>query len=425
MVFAHELGHFWTARRFGVRAEEFGFGMPPRIIGIQRLKGMRLKAITKSESIDTSINEGITTNGLPVIEKDTIDDISEVDVVRPFYKWRIIRGAVEPVYTEEEEKMEKDTIFSLNWIPLGGFVKIKGEDGDLATEKDSFGSHPLWQRAVILLSGVTMNMVLAAVLISMGFMIGLPQVLDGLKPNAIISDRQVQIVEVLKNSPAAKSGFEIGDYILSINGQTFSNGDDLKNYVAQNQDKNLKYEIKRAGNNIEKEVVPTKIEGTDTVGIGVGIVESGIVKYPFFTAIWEGVKSTFIVTWAVLVAFYGLIKGLIMGQGVGANLSGPVGIAVLTGQVVHMGLIYLMQFTAMLSINLAIINALPFPALDGGRVLFLFIELLKGKPVKRELEGKIHYIGFAFLMLLVVFVTYKDILRYAGKFKALWERLIS
>lgn len=425
LVFVHELGHFWTARRFGVKADEFGLGMPPRIIGIQKLKGWRLKPVIKTETVDSTVSEGVTLSGQEAIETDIHDDTEEIDVIRPTSRWRLIKGGDEPVYSEEEEKMEKDTIFSLNWIPMGGFVKIKGEDGDQAGDKDSFGSRPIWQRAIILLAGVSMNIVLAIVLISGGYMIGLPQVLDGLKPNAVISDRQVQVVEVLPDSPAAAAGIEMGDVILAIDGQAFTSSDELKNYVAKNDSKTLKYQIKRAGDVLEKEATPQKIAESETVGIGVGIVESGIVRYPFFTAIWEGVKATFIITWAVLVAFYELIKGLIFGQGVGANLSGPVGIAVLTGQVAHMGFVYLLQFTAMLSINLAIINALPFPALDGGRVLFLIIEKIKGRPVQRELEGKIHYIGYALLMLLVVFVTFKDVLRYAGKFKDIWERLIS
>lgn len=123
-------------------------------------------------------------------------------------------------------------------------------------------------------------------------------------------------------------------------------------------------------------------------------------------------------TLAILFAFYVLLKGIFTGTGVSADLAGPVGIAVLTGQVAKMGFVYILQFTAILSINLAIINALPFPALDGGRLLFLLIESIKGSPVKKELEGTIHYVGFILLMILVVFVTYRDVAKYGGKFLA-------
>lgn len=158
-------------------------------------------------------------------------------------------------------------------------------------------------------------------------------------------------------------------------------------------------------------------------GIGVAISEVGMVKYPWYYAIWEGFKTTFMMVWAILVAFYELFKGLILGHGVSADVAGPVGIAVLTGQVARMGVIYIMQFTAMLSINLAIINFLPLPALDGGRVLFLIIEKIKGRPVKRELEAAIHNIGFMLLMVLVLLITFRDVMKFGDKFRMLFDRI--
>ena len=149
-----------------------------------------------------------------------------------------------------------------------------------------------------------------------------------------------------------------------------------------------------------------------------------MVKYPWHLAIAEGIKTTIVLTWLIMVAFYELIKGLFVGQGVSADLAGPVGIAVITGQVARMGFVYILQFTALLSINLAIINFLPIPALDGGRVLFLIIEKFKGSPVKKEIETAIHNIGFSLLMLLVLIVTFRDVARFGDKFKALWERFI-
>ena len=125
----------------------------------------------------------------------------------------------------------------------------------------------------------------------------------------------------------------------------------------------------------------------------------------------------------IIVAFYELIKGLIFGQGVTADLAGPVGIATLTGQVARLGVVYLMQFTALLSINLAVINFLPFPALDGGRFLFLIIEKIKRAPVRREVENLIHNIGFALLMILVLVVTFRDVAKFSGAFSNIWNKL--
>jgi len=153
-------------------------------------------------------------------------------------------------------------------------------------------------------------------------------------------------------------------------------------------------------------------EETGRGGVGIGIVETGIVRYPWYLAIWEGITATLFLTWAIIVAFYELIKGLIIGQGVSVDIGGPVRIAQITGDAARMGLSYIINFAAFLSINLAIINFLPIPALDGGRVLFLMIEKIKGSPIKRETEATIHNIGFVLLMILIVLVTYKDIARF-------------
>jgi regulator of sigma E protease len=372
LVLAHELGHFAMARKFGVKAEEFGLGFPPRAFGIYKN------------------DQG---------------------------QWKFVRGA-------KEVSDSPKTIYSINWLPLGGFVKIKGENGEDQVEPDSFASKKIWQRAFMLSAGVVMNIVLAAVLISFGFIIGLPQSLDGqLNSQANVSDKKIQIMQVMENTPAALAGLKIGDTIVAIDNQSFVNYQELQSYVAASIDKNLNYKIKRGQDLIEVGITPKLMAETNRGGIGVAITETGIVSYPWYLAIFEGIKMTLLLTWAIIVAFYELIKGLILGHGVTADLSGPVGIATLTGQVARMGLTYLLQFTALLSINLAVINFFPFPALDGGRILFLIIEKIKRSPVKREVEGAIHNIGFALLMLLVLIVTVRDVARFGDVFKNIWDKM--
>lgn len=372
LVFAHELGHFMMARKFGVKAEEFGFGFPPRAFGFYK-------------------NEA--------------------------GKWKFIWGV-------KEVTDSPGTIYSLNWLPLGGFVKIKGENGENETAPDSFAGKPIWQRAFMLSAGVVMNIVLAMILISIGFMAGLPQSLDNsLSAGARVSDRKIQVVEVLKNTPAEAAGLKIGDTIISVDNNNFLSYGELQNYVNANIGKSLAYKIKRGNDLTEVKIVPQIMPETKKGGVGIAIAETGIVSYPWYLAVWEGIKTALFLTWAIIVAFYELLKGLIMGQGVTADLSGPVGIASLTGQVARMGFIYLIQFTALLSINLAVINFFPFPALDGGRVLFLIIEKIKGAPIKREVEGAIHNIGFALLLLLVLVVTFRDIARFGDVFKNLFNKL--
>ncbi len=424
LVFVHELGHFWVAGKLGVRAEEFGFGFPPRAFGIQILSGKRLKKIKETEKIDMAVTDIQTGDNMEIIKETIVDTKQEIDEQVAYKKYKFIRGGEDPVYLPEEKDLDKSTIYSINWVPLGGFVKIKGEDGGSEDDQDSFAVKKIWQRCAILLAGVTMNILLAAFLISIGFMVGLPQALDDNMPGAKISHRQVQVVEIIKDSQAEKAGLKVGDIIMNINNKEFNGIDELQAYVAGQVGKKLDYKIKRGDEEITKQITPEKLADTGQGGIGIAIVESGIVRYNFFTAIWQGVKTTALLTWAIIVAFFELLKNLIMGHGAGADLAGPIGIAVLTGQVAHLGFVYILQFAAMLSINLAIINAFPFPALDGGRILFLIIEKIKGSPVKKEVEGIIHNIGFALLMILVVFVTFKDVARYSDKFINIWQRII-
>lgn len=369
IVFVHEFGHYYTARKIGVKAKEFGFGMPPRAIGWYKNK------------------EG---------------------------KWK-------KVYGGKEVDDADDTIWSLNWLPLGGFVQL-GEDDETSEDPNHFINKKIWQKAVVLFAGVSMNVVLAMVLISIGFMVGLPQNLDNIGSRAEISQRKIQIIQIMPDSPAASSELAIGDVIVSLNGNVFSKHEDMLNYLDAHVNEEVKYEIKRSGEWLEKTIIPELRGDTSRAGIGVAIAETGIVKYPWYLSIFEGIKATIFLTWAIMVAFYEMIKGLIVGNGVSAEVAGPVGIAVLTGEVARMGIIYLLQFTALLSINLAIINAFPFPALDGGRLLFLAIEKVKGSPVKRQVEGIIHYIGFALLMGLILLVTFKDVTKHVN-FGSLWDKI--
>ncbi len=315
-----------------------------------------------------------------------------------------------------------DTIYSLNWIPLGGFVKIKGETGEDRTLPDSFSSKPAWNRAIILLAGVGMNILLAAVLLGIGFGIGVPQITDNLPPSAIIKERSVQIVDVLSEKPAARAGVHAGDTILSVDGREVADADMLRDAVRSGEG-DIKLVIRRNHKEQELTVTPLVLTETGARGIGVQLANVGIVRYPWYIAIPRGFAAAFEYLWIIIVSFGLLLKNLVIGKGLTADLSGPVGIAVLTGQVARLGFTYLLQFIALLSLNLAVINAVPFPALDGGRFLFLVIEKLRGKPMPKRAENIAHQIGFALLMLLVLAVTYRDLVRYGGAITGFFKRL--
>jgi regulator of sigma E protease len=375
LVFVHELGHFVTAKKSGVRVEEFGFGLPPRVIGIQKKDG----------------------------------------------KWRFVKHD----YSAEQE-LKAETVYSLNWIPLGGFVKIKGEEGGAVGDPDSFANKPIWKRAIILSAGVIMNFILGAVLLGIGFGVGLPQALDGGTPKyATVRDQTTQIVQVIAGYPAAKAGIAVGDEILTIEGQKITSEDFLRSYIEKSEGKDLALKIKRGDKELEVKAAPVMLEETGKPGLGFAFIETGIVSYPWYLAAWKGVEMAAFYTKEIVVAFYNLIANLIVHQEVAMDLSGPVGIAVLTGRVARLGLIYLLQFAAMLSINLAIINIFPFPALDGGRLLFLIIEKIRGRAMNQKIESLIHTIGYSLLMLLIIAVTYRDISKFSYKFVELWQRIVN
>ena len=372
LVFVHELGHFMVARKFGIRVDEFGLGFPPRAFGMY-----------KDE------------NG----------------------KWIKVAG-------NKEVKNIPGTLYSINWVPLGGFVKIKGENGEDSDAKDSFASKKIWKRISVLSAGVTMNVLLAAILLSIGLMIGLPQALDETKTNTLtVRDPRIQVITVVDNSPAIVAGIEPGDSIVSVNNEDVFSITKINEIISENGNKEIPIIIRRGDNELEKTITPSNIEGEEGVLMGVSLVGTGVVSYPWYKAIIEGFVLTYNLLIAIVMAFYTIIRDLIIGTAVETDIAGPVGIAVLTGQVVKMGFIYVLQFAALLSLNLAIINFLPIPALDGGRVFFLLIEKIRGKALNARLEGIIHTAGFAFLMLLVVLVTFRDISKFGNVFAGLWGKI--
>lgn len=356
LIFVHELGHFLVAKKMGVKVEEFGFGYPPRIFG------------------------------------------------------KKIRG----------------TIYSLNWIPFGGFVKIFGEDGKYREKRNSFSAKKVWQRALMLVAGVVMNFLLAVLVLGLGHGLGLPAVMEDDQPREM-SDIKIQILEVAPDSPAQKAGLLPGDSILELRAATISGGcqpcaskqsikpqsiDDVQSFTKQHQGQTITLLIARGKDIFEVSLVPRPSPPAGEGAMGVALAKTGIVAYPWYLAFLKGFESAAILLVTIVMAIGGLLWRLIAtGQGA-SEVAGPVGIYILTGQMARLGFIYLLQFTALLSVNLAIINILPFPALDGGRLLFLAIEKIKGKPVNAKVERLIHNVGFAILIILMLAITWRDIARW-------------
>ncbi len=309
-----------------------------------------------------------------------------------------------------------ETLYSINAIPFGGFVKILGEEGEQRDNPRSFSSKPVGPRLLVIIAGVTMNFFLAVALLMVTNFLGLRIGLVGDKTEANARNKEVQIIEVSKDSPADKAGIMLLDQVtgFKVNGsfQAVSNAEDVQNFVHENTGKTLTIVIQRNNQTLDKEIVPRVNPPVGQGALGVSLALTGVVSYPWYEAIWRGVYDAVILTINTVMGYFLLFKTLLFKGKLIADVSGPIGIATLTGQAARMGINYLMQFTAMISVNLAVLNVIRFPALDGGRALLIIIEKLKGSPVNKKAEQVVNTVGFALLIALMVYVTAKDIIRF-------------
>ncbi len=294
-----------------------------------------------------------------------------------------------------------ETEYSIRAIPIGGFCSLAGED----VESDELEKIPkdrrlqskkAWQRFLVMFFGAGNNFILAFLLL---FVLALGWGAASSKP--IIS-------ELVSNNPAEQAGLEVGDYILKINGHKVKTSDDVSIYLqVENKDKPITFTVRRNNKEMEFEVTPVKEEIDGSSIYRVGIISQGEVERGFFPSI----RYAFVKMGALLRQMVITLRGLFTG-GLSVNqLSGPVGIYSIVGTQASAGFENILYLIALLSINVGFINLLPFPAFDGGRILFLIIEKIKGSPVKPETENKIHTIGFILLLALMLYITFNDILK--------------
>lgn len=308
-----------------------------------------------------------------------------------------------------------ETTYSLNLFPIGGFVKIHGEDGKKKGDLDesrAFYSKTIWTRTKILTAGVAMNFLLAAILLSVGYWIGLPAMIN----DDEITDAKIQIVSVVSGSPAYEAEIKMGDTISSFKFEeeiiNISTIDQMQEFVNKHKGEEIIIVVNRGDKILEKNITPRTIYSEQEGPLGVGLVKTAIVSYPWYQSLYKGFLSTIQLTYIIVIALGTLIWHLIVSGELAMEVAGPVGIFDLTSQATHLGFIYILQLTAILNIHLAIINILPFPALDGGRLLFLGIEKIKGSPVSSKIEGIVHMSGFALLILLMIAITWHDIAKF-------------
>ncbi len=319
LILVHELGHFATAKMFGVKVNEFALGMGPALL----------------------------------------------------------------------KKQIGETQYSLRAVPIGGFCSMEGEDED-SQDQRAFNRKPSWQRAIILSAGSIMNVVLTVIILAVIlFSIG--------QPSTVVD-------QVFPGSPAESSGILSGDRIVAIENTKIDKWDDITLAIGEIEaDQEIEIDIVRDREELTIKSSTYKSEDGRTV---VGITPT-FVRNPG-QALVDGVKST----GTMFVSMIDILKQLFTGNIPPTDLTGPVGIVYMVGDSAKLGASYVAYLAALISLNLAIINMLPLPALDGGRLIFLVIRKISGKRVTDKMEAKVHMIGIILLLALMVFVTWQDIIRF-------------
>ncbi len=310
-------------------------------------------------------------------------------------------------------KSKAGTLYSINLLPFGGFVRLRGEDS-ADSSKGSFSAKPYKAKAKIVLAGVTVNLIIAYFIIYILMVTGLPALLPNgtvavgpIKPTRVVAS-PLLVMNVSKDSAAHRAGITPGTEVLAINNTALVSSQQLQDFTKSNAGKSVELTIRKGGN---MSVVATQL-GTDStkgyLGLAGQVVDMAYYN-PLVAFVAAGI-GLFQLALATLSAFGGFIVGLFTKAQVSAGVAGPVGIVSIFGSVVQFGWKFVLIFVASISLSLAVINALPLPALDGGRFAMMTLARLGVKiPPKRE--ALIHWLGFSFLIILVVIVTISDISR--------------
>jgi regulator of sigma E protease len=404
LVFFHEWGHFIFAKRAGILCREFAIGFGPKVFshkkgettytirllpigGYVRMAGedpemLEIKPGYRIGLLfdDESLVSKIILNNKEKYPNCRIVEVENADIEKDLF----IKG-----YPEDEE----EKLYTFHISPKAVIVD-KGVESQIAPLDRQFGSKTLGQRAMAIFAGPMMNFVLAfVVFIIIALLQGVPT-------------NEPKLGVITPDGAAKSAGLMQGDVIQSINGSEISSWSDVVEVIRHNPNKKLEFSINRGNKSMEIPVTPVekKVEGEK---IGIIGVYSPVEKSPV-----KAVTAGFIETVFWTKQIFVMLGKLVTGQFSINMLSGPVGIYVSTDTVAKSGIYYLMKWGAILSINLGIMNLLPIPALDGGRLMFFAAEAVRGKPIDRHKEGMVHFIGFALLMLLMLIVTWNDIQRF-------------
>jgi regulator of sigma E protease len=313
---------------------------------------------------------------------------------------------------------KKETKYTIGALPFGGYVKMLGED-TISDDPRAYNRQSPGKRLIVSVAGVLMNFLLAWLLLTIGFSVGMtPIATPSDQINGTKIKSQVFIAEIMKNSPADKAGLAIGDELIkgidgSNNTFDFQDLNNVTDFTQNNLGKEVKIDVKRQNEELEKIVT---ISDNKDAPLGVGIVDQAIVRVPVWRAPYVALREGYEISRAMFTFLGSFFHQLFAAGQISDQVGGPVAIFNLSGSAARAGVMALLQFITLLSINLGLINIMPFPALDGGRALFIILEKIFGKKVIREdIENLIHTIGFGLLIVLIIAITYKDIIRLIYK----------
>jgi regulator of sigma E protease len=362
LVVVHELGHFLAAKRAGVKVEEFAIGMPPRI-------------------------------------------------------W---------------SKRVGETLYAINAIPLGGYVKLYGEEGSKDTSPKNLQNKTAGQKILIFSAGVLMNFLLAYLLLTGFYLFGGRTIIEGMeKYTGIINTQKVLVSEVEEGSPAATEGILTGDIILKVNGGPVYTSAAVSNEVARSKenDGDATVTLKRGEEEITKTLktytdkVVVKGEEYEVERIGIVMENEGKVRAKWYWAPVIAAQETARLTWLSVSGLFDFFRTLVGKFQISENVGGVVAIYSVTDAAAEMGFAAIVQLVILLSLALAAFNILPFPALDGGHILFIVIEKMTGRQISQSTKNLVNLIGFGLLLILVIVITWTDLGRFGilGKIKGIFK----
>jgi len=344
LIVLHELGHFLLAKKFGVKVEEFGIGYPPRVFG----------------------------------------------------------------------KKIGETLYSINLLPFGAFVKIKGEEGGIE-DYQSFVGKPMWQRILIVLGGVVSFWVVAAIILTfVAGVLGLPMAVKDEENHNLINPN-VQIVGVANHSPASEAGLKVGDVIIGLEfdeeNLTTSKVGEIQEFIRRHQGKEIILTIKSEQEILKKNLTPRDSPPEGEGPIGVALARIALKSYLWYQAPVQGIVTTAYLTTNIVEGWIIGLKNLLgiakLPPGVKLEFMGPLGIFDLLRKNYTRGVNYFLYLISMISVGVALVNILPIPALDGGKLMFLGIEIIRKKPVSEKIEQNVTAIFFALLIILMIYITIK------------------